>query len=263
MRLNSIVSGSGGPVLLLHGLFGSSGNWQSIAKRLALSFSVHSLDLRNHGASPWFADMSYPAMAADVAEYMRHHGLDRAALVGHSMGGKVAMELALSTPDLVASLLVLDIAPSAYDRAHDHILDGMLAVNIRGLRSREEADMELSAAIPQPRVRQFLLTNLRRREDGSYAWRLNLEVIAAAYENLLADVGRGRRSDVAALFLRGGLSDHIGAPEERAIREAFPRARIETVPDAGHWLQADAPDAVVRAVEQIAGAPPTGAPPTP
>ncbi|MBP1678312.1 MAG: ybfF, partial [Bacteroidetes bacterium] len=160
MRLNSIISGSGGPLLLLHGLFGSSGNWQSIAKRLALSFSVHSLDLRNHGASPWFADMSYPAMAADVAEYMRHHGLDRAALVGHSMGGKVAMELALSTPDIVASLLVLDIAPSAYDRAHDHILDAMFAVNVRGLRSREEADMELSAAIPQPRVRQFLLTNL-------------------------------------------------------------------------------------------------------
>ncbi len=252
MRLNSIVSGSGRPILVLHGLFGSAGNWQSIARSLAPSFSVHTLDLRNHGASPWFTDMGYPAMAADVVEYMRHRGIEKAVLVGHSMGGKVAMELALSVPDSVEALLVLDISPSAYDRAHDHILEGMLSIDVQSVGSREKADAQLAAFVPEPRVRQFLLTNLRRKEGGGFAWRLNLQAIAATYERLLEDVGKGRRSEVAALFLRGGRSDHVGIAEERAILEAFPRARIETVPDAGHWLGADAPDAVVKAVEQLA-----------
>jgi esterase len=251
MRLHSHVSGSGRPVLILHGLFGSSGNWQSIARRLAPSFCVHALDLRNHGASPWFTDMSYPAMAADVAGYMSHRGVERAMLVGHSMGGKAAMELALSAPGRVESLLVLDIAPCAYDRAHDHILESMLSVNVGSVASREEADGQLAASIPDPRVRQFLLTNLRRKEGGGFAWRLNLEAIAASYERLLEDVGKGRTSDVVALFLRGGRSDHVGPPEERAIVDAFPRAKVETVQDAGHWLGADAPDAVVDAVRRL------------
>jgi esterase len=252
MRLNALVSGSGRPVLLLHGLFASAGNWQSIARSLAPSFSVHALDLRNHGSSPWFTDMSYPAMAADVAEYMRHRGIGKAMLAGHSMGGKVAMELALSAPDRVEALLVLDIAPPAYDRGHDHILEGMLSVDVQSVGSREEADAQLAAFVPEPRVRQFLLTNLRRKEGGGFAWRLNLQAIAATYERLLEDVGKGRSSEVAARFLRGGRSDHIGIAEERAILEAFPRARIETVPNAGHWLGADAPDAVVKALESRA-----------
>lgn len=251
MRLNSVVSGSGRPLLILHGLFGSSGNWQSIARRLARSFSVHALDLRNHGSSPWFTDMSYPSMAADVLEYMRHRGIEKALIVGHSMGGKVAMEMALSAPEQVEGLLVLDIAPSAYDRAHDHILDGMLAVDVPSLQTRDEADGQLAAFIPEPRVRQFLLTNLRRQGGGGYEWRLNLEAIAATYDNLLADVAKGRVSQAPALFLRGDRSDHIGPTEERAIMEAFPRAKIETVPDAGHWLGADAPEAVVGAAERF------------
>jgi esterase len=195
--------------------------------------------------------MSYPAMAADVVEYMRHRGVERAMLAGHSMGGKVAMEIALSAPGRVGSLLVLDIAPSAYAPAHDHILEGMLSVNLGSVASREEADGQLAASIPDPRVRQFLLTNLRRKEGGGFVWRLNLEAIAASYERLLEDVGKGRRSDVAALFLRGGRSDHIGPPEERAIAESFPQARLETVRDAGHWLGAEAPDAVVDAVRRL------------
>jgi len=251
MRLHSSVTGSGRPILILHGLFGSSGNWQSIARRLAPAFFVHAIDLRNHGASPWSPEMSYRIMAGDVAGYMRQRGLERPVLVGHSMGGKVAMELALSVPERVEALLVLDIAPSAYERAHDHILDGMLSVNVRALKSREDADRELSATIVEPRVRQFLLTNLRRTEGGGFAWRLNLDGIAAAYDSLLEDVGRGRSSQVAAMFLRGGRSDHIGIPEEQAILAAFPRARISTVPDAGHWIQAEAPDEVVKAVNDI------------
>lgn len=252
MRLNAIVSGSGRPILVLHGLFGSAGNWQSIARALSPSFSVHALDLRNHGASPWFTDMSYPAMAADVVEYMRHRGIERAVLAGHSMGGKVAMEIALSAPDRVEALLVLDIAPSAYDRAHDHILEAMLSIDPRILPGREEADAQLAAFVPEPRVRQFLLTNLRRKEGGGFAWRLNLQAIAETYERLLEDVGKGRSSEVAALVLRGGQSGHVGIAEERAILDAFPRARIQTVPGAGHWLAADAPEAVVTALESLA-----------
>jgi esterase len=253
MRLHSSVSGSGPVVIILHGLFGSSGNWRSVAQRLATSFEVHALDLRNHGASPWYTDMSYPAMAEDVREYMRFRGINAACVVGHSMGGKVAIELALATPQPVSGLLVLDIAPSAYERAHDRILEGMMAVEIRSVGSREEVDRRLAVFVPDARERHFLLTNLRRREDGGYAWRLNLESIASTYDGLLAEVARGRRSTLPALFMRGERSHHIGPAEVRAIMQAFPNARIDTVPEAGHWLGADAPDAVVEGVRRIAG----------
>jgi esterase len=196
--------------------------------------------------------MSYPSMAADVLEYMRRGGLAGGIVAGHSMGGKVAMELAFSARARVDGLLVLDIAPSAYDRAHDHILEGMLSVDVRSLQTRDEADRRLAPFIPEPRVRQFLLTNLRRRDGGGFEWRLNLEAIAATYDHLLAEVSKGRRSNVPALFLRGGRSDHVGPAEERAIMEAFPNARIDTAPGAGHWIGADAPDEVVAAAERLA-----------
>jgi pimeloyl-ACP methyl ester carboxylesterase len=239
----------GRPLVVLHGLFGSARNWATLARRFAEDRPVICADLRNHGASPWAEAMDYPTLAADLAALIDRRGLDRPAVLGHSMGGKAAMRLALDRPDAVERLVVLDIAPVPYGDRHSAYVEAMRAVPVDRLSRRTEADAYLAEAVPEAPLRAFLLQNLVS-SDGALAWRINLAAIAAAMADLVAwpDPPAGRTFDGPTLVLRGGASDYVGEAGEAAIARLFPAATVETIPGAGHWAHAEQPDAVFRKV---------------
>lgn len=238
-------SSEGQPLLILHGMLGNSNNWSTQSRRLAADFAVCTLDLRNHGSSPHAPDMDYQTMARDVLEFMDRHGVDKAHMLGHSMGGKTAMQLALQAPDRLLKLVVADIAPVAYggERGeHDEIFAGLSAIDLDKLQSRTQADGILANWVDDEIVRQFLLGNLLRREDGTFAWRINLSAIRDSYPLLRAAVSGPAPYTGETLFIRGERSDYILPEHESTIRELFPHASIETIAHAGHWLHAEKPD---------------------
>ena len=247
--LHYLDQGQGRPLVILHGLFGTLDNWQTLARRWATEagLRVVSVDLRNHGRSFHSPEHSYALMAADVLALFDHLPLGPdTTLLGHSMGGKVAMRLALDHPDRLARLIVFDIAPRFSNMAHqDDILAGLRAVKLAALTNRQEADAALAQHIDNVGTRQFLLKNLYRREDNSFAWRINLPVLAAR----LPAVGEATESTTPfmkpTLFIRGGLSNYITAEDKlHDIPTLFPNSQVATVPDAGHWVHAEKPDEV-------------------
>lgn len=242
VQLHHRVTGNGEPVILLHGLFGSLDNLNGVARRLAESRQVHALDLRNHGQSPHVSNMSYAAMAGDVLGYMDDQGLARAALLGHSMGGKTAMELALRHPDRVSRLIVADIAPVAYPRHHDSILAGLRAVTPSRIGSRREADAILADHVPELAVRQFLLKNLVRKGPDHFVWRMNLDVIERCYDRLVGGQDIDASYEGPVLFIKGGDSDYLQNRHRQTVERLFPRARLRVIPGTGHWLHAEKPD---------------------
>ncbi len=244
MILHAVEIGAGPPLVLLHGLFGRGANFGAVGKRLAATHRVIALDLRNHGQSPHGPGMDYPAMAQDVMETLRERGVSPCSLVGHSMGGKVAMSVALEAPDTVTRLMVADIAPVAYPPAFRAYAAAMLGMDLRPGLTRPEADRELAESVEDAAIRAFLLQNLVF--GAQPAWRIGLAEITAG----LPDIEGWRDPDTApfpgpVLFVAGAKSDYI-RPEYRApIRALFPRARFATLKGAGHWLHADNPDAFV------------------
>lgn len=212
VRLHHRITGEGKPLLLLHGLFGSLENLGGVNQRLQADWQIHGLDLRNHGRSPHTDTMDYPAMAEDVVAYLDEQGIDRASLLGHSMGGKTAMQVALGYPERVERLIVADIAPVTYHPRHDAILEGMKNLDLSSISSRADADRALKDYVEVPEVRMFLLKNLVRvpaeeKEDNpdSFRWRLNLPVIDACYQNL-ADAPEGEGPfDGPVLFVKGAI----------------------------------------------------------
>ncbi|WP_041532141.1 alpha/beta fold hydrolase [Pelobacter propionicus] len=241
MQLHHEIHGSGPPLIILHGLLGSGDNWRTMARWLAGRYRVFSLDLRNHGRSPHCDRMDYPAMAEDLRQFMEQHSLGRTILLGHSMGGKVAMRFALAWPEMVEKLVVVDIAPKPYGARHDDILRGLVALEPERFREREDIDLVLQASIPDPDMRLFLLKNLVRTPRGSFAWRINLESIVRNY-----DVISGWPVDVAscgvsALFMKGECSDYLRVADAGLVRDSFPRARLVTISHAGHWPHVEAP----------------------
>jgi esterase len=250
MILQSHDAGQGPPAIILHGLFGTASNFATIQKRLAVGRRVVTMDLRNHGRSPHDPAMDYAIMAADVLETMTSLGLEQAALVGHSMGGKVVMTAALRHPERVSRLLIADIAPVPYPPRYREIADAMLALPLEPGLTRAVADAALAPAVPDPAMRQFLLSNLRFGATPS--WRIGLSEIADALPAIEgwteAEAGQGVYAG-PTLVLRGERSDYI-KPEDRAtFRALFPAARFASLRDAGHWLHADAPDAFVATVD--------------
>ncbi len=240
-------SEQGPPLLILHGLFGSQSNWGWHSKQLAQHFAVYGVDLRNHGDSPHSDDMNYPAMAGDIRDLLQQLQLSPCHVIGHSMGGKVAMQLALDAGDLIRKLLVVDIAPVHYPSqagrdSHRAIIAAMGEMNLESLKSRAEADRLLTPAIPEHATRQFVLTNLQRSE-GHYAWRLNLDAIARNYDLLREAPQANAPFDKPTLFVKGAESNYITAAHQEAIQTAFPQARIKVIMQAGHWLHADKPQA--------------------
>ncbi len=241
-------------MISLHGLFGSQENLGMINRGLAESFRVHGLDLRNHGRSPHDEAMNYVAMADDVLEYMDDNQLENVHLVGHSMGGKVAMTVALKAPERVNRLAVIDIAPVTYwERRHDSILEGLSLMPLNRLKSRSEADGFLEAYEPEQGVRQFLLKNLYRDDQGNYRWRMNLPAIMTHYMEILA----GQQSDIGfandTLFIKGGESDYMLPEHRERVLALFPSASVRVIPGAGHWVHAQKPELVTRTLLRFLG----------
>jgi esterase len=247
------------PLVILHGLFGTLDNWQTLARRWAeeAGLRVISVDLRNHGRSFHSPEHSYALMAQDVLALFDYLALDPSQLnlLGHSMGGKVAMCLALGYPQRLAQLLVLDIAPRFSNMEHqDDIVAGLQAVDLSTIQNRQQAEAALAQRIPQVGVRQFLLKNLYRREDNSFAWRINLPVLTASLAAVGEEIDSAQPFLKPTLFLRGGKSDYI-TPEDKlvSIPMLFPNSQVVTVPDAGHWLHAEKPDEVFGLVKNFVG----------
>lgn len=237
------------PLLIAHGLFGSARNFNTLGRRLATDRRVVMVDMRNHGNSPWAEEMGYPAMAGDLAEAVGRLCGNRAAVLGHSMGGKAAMALALTRPELVEALIVVDIAPIAYAHTHLSYVQAMRAVDLSRISRRSEADPMLADAVPDPMMRSFLLQNLVV-EDGAARWRLNLPVIEREMPALTGwpDDWPHASHDGPALFLRGGASDYVPPESRPVIERLFPAADLQAVEGAGHWLHAEKPAEFLAAV---------------
>ena len=238
------------PVLLAHGLFGSGKNLGGLARRLAATRRVVSVDMRNHGDSPQDPDHSYPALARDLAEVIEAQG-GQADVLGHSMGGKAAMMLALTHPALVRRLVVLDIAPYGYDHSQTDLIDAMEALDLSGLRLRSEADARLARQVAEPGVRAFLLQSLDLKSDPP-RWKLNLPALRDQMPLLVGWPEAPKASFTGpALFLAGALSDYCGPPQIAAIKDYFPQADIRVIPGAGHWLHADRPAEVADLITEF------------
>jgi esterase len=254
VTIHAKQAGEGEPLVLIHGLFGSLENLGGIARLLAEDFAVHSLDLPNHGRSKHTSAMSLASMAADVLAWMDEQGLEQAHMLGHSLGGKVAMEVALTHPERVASLVVVDIAPVTYSPHHNDVFKGLLAVDPAQIESRAEADKALKPYVPELPVRSFLLKNLVKEPDGGFAWRMNLPVINQEYEQLIAANRADARYPGPTLFVKGGDSHYIQEKHREDIISRFPQAAVRIVPETGHWLHAEKPELVARLVKRFVAA---------
>jgi pimeloyl-ACP methyl ester carboxylesterase len=247
MRLNVIDTGEGPPVVLLHGLFGSARNFGSVQRTLSPLFHVIAMDARNHGASPHETGMRYTTLAADVIETLDALNIERAAVIGHSMGGKTAMMLAVMAPERVGRLLVADIAPVPYQHANDLVADALRAIPLHAGLTRPEAEAALAHATPLASVRTFLIQNLQFGPQPH--WRIGLDEIAAAIADLEGWQTPAGSYSGPTLFVSGARSDYM-LPEYRPIiRALFPTARFVSVKNAGHWLHADNPAGFLSVVE--------------
>lgn len=242
VMLNYDVSGqpTAPAIVLIHGLFGDLDNLKSISRALSDTYYVINVDLRNHGQSPWTETMAFSDMAADVLAVLDTLNLNNAHILGHSLGGKVAMELALHYPSRVRSLIVADIAPVSYDPSHNTILNALAAMNLEHVDSRQSADKILAESIKELGVRQFLLKNLRKTDTG-WVWRMNLKALHHCYPELIGAPSAELVYSGPVLFIRGGRSDYIQAQHKNAIVSRFPHAQSKTINDTGHWLHAEKP----------------------
>ncbi len=236
------------PLLILHGLLGASGNWHTLSRSVfGERFAVYAIDQRNHGRSPHAGAFDYPTLADDVRDFLDQHEIEQAHLLGHSMGGKTAMQMALAYPERTQTLIVADIAPKAYPPHHLPLLEALAALDPSAYESREAIDEALAEEVPSRPVRQFLLKNLAY-EDGRYAWQMNLPAIREGYDAISSAIEAGGCFGSPTLFLRGEESDYVAEEDLGAIRKLFPEAKLETIKGAGHWLHADQPDAFGEAV---------------
>jgi pimeloyl-ACP methyl ester carboxylesterase len=247
MELYYREMGQGQPLVILHGLFGFSDNWQTHAKRLSEYYRVILVDLRNHGHSPWSDDFSYTLMAEDVEALFRSLGLSKVILLGHSMGGKVAMHFAQRFPSSLEKLIVVDIGVKSYPQHHDHIIAGMHAIDLETIKVRSEAEAILKQHIDSDGVRQFILKNLYWKEKGQLAWRMNLPILEAKMTEVLAEVPESEVM-LPTLFIRGELSGYILDEDIAELEERFPDSQLVTITGAGHWVHAEAPEEFLDAV---------------
>ncbi len=246
MDLNFKEFGDGDPVIILHGLFGTSDNWQTLAKQLAEDYTVFIVDQRNHGRSPHDSEFNYQLMAEDLEYFMRDKWIDEARIVGHSMGGKTAMQFALNYPKKVTQLAVVDIGVQQYTGGHEAIIDALLGLDLKNVESRKDADAKIGATIKEYGVRQFLLKNLTRTKDGQYKWKMNLPVIHRNYQKILDAISSENTYDGPTHFIKGENSKYLDLDKVDDIRKLFPKATFEEVKMAGHWVHAEAPEDTLR-----------------
>jgi pimeloyl-ACP methyl ester carboxylesterase len=254
---------SGPPLVIVHGLYGSSDNWVAIARGLSDRFEVWVVDQRNHGQSPHSAVHDYHSMREDLRQVMDSQGIKKAVLIGHSMGGKTVMSFAEAWPERVQALVSVDIAPKSYRNLalvsrtaanHSSMIDAMMQLDLTKIQSREDADRALAASIGSERIRSFLLKNLRRGNGDGFSWRINLEALSGNLEAIFEGMDReairtrGGITGFPALFISGGNSDYIRVTDLPAIRDIFPTAEIVTIPGAGHWVHAEQPELLVKTI---------------
>lgn len=243
--------GEGSPTLILHGLFGRRRNWQAIQKRLADDTHIITADLRNHGDSPWDDTMTYEAMAEDIAALIKSLDAGPAVVVGHSMGGKAAMALALSEPDLVSGLMVVDIAPVPYDHEYGPYIDAMRCVPLDKLSRRSDAEAYMETVISDRSIRAFLLQNLGQ-ENGGIAWQVNLDAIENGLPDILDFPGAlGDPYEGPTLILRGGNSDFVLDEHHPKIEALFPMVTHDVIENAGHWIHAEKPAEVIDQIKSF------------
>jgi esterase len=247
MKLFFRKAGEGAPLVILHGLFGSSDNWFTLSKVFAESFTVYTIDQRNHGQSPHTDDFNYRLLTEDLEEFLTENKIEDAIVIGHSMGGKAAMNLAIKNPSLISKLIVVDIAPKSYPVHHDQILEGLTAIPLATLSSRNEADKILSEFVPEIDVRQFLLKNLSRNSEGKFEWKINVSAI----ENHIEEIGQGMQYEGVftkpTLFIKGARSNYFKPGDDELILKLFPAAKMEIL-DTGHWVQAEKPQEFTQTV---------------
>ncbi len=254
MELYHREMGRGEPLIILHGLYGSSDNWINIGKALSETYRVYLVDQRNHGHSPHSHKHNYYVMVDDLLEFIQSQGLEKVNLLGHSMGGKTALYFAVAHPEMVQKLIVVDIAPTPYQMLtktnpqalnHLNIMNALYNLDINHISTLKEADNQLAATIPYQRVRQFLLKNLKRNRDGSFRWLLNISAIRNELPAILdgLDPEKYRNNNASfsfpVLFIKGELSEYIQAEHKDAILKIFPHANIQTIEGAGHWVHAE------------------------
>ena len=249
MELNYIKSGSGYPIIILHGLFGMLDNWKTIARSLEEKFTVYLIDQRNHGKSPHTPEHSYQLMADDLSVFFTHHQISKAHIIGHSMGGKTAMQFALQHPEKVNKLIIVDMGIKRYPGGHDSIFDALQSIDLKTIHSRKDAEILMADKLSDITVQQFLLKNLSRNVNGSYRWKFNLEALSANYDDeILAPVKVLNTFTGDVLFVRGENSKYIVNEDWDDIQKVFPNAILKIVEDSGHWVHAEQPEAFLHIV---------------
>ncbi len=240
------------PIVILHGFFASSRNWRQIARQLGEKYHVLVPDLRNHGASPHTALMDYPHMAADIYDFLDHRGFNDATVIGHSMGGKAAMWFALHYPERVDDLIIVDIAPVSYRHSFDQLIDAMIGLPLEDLSNRKQAEDYLSDAIPELSFRQFLLQNLVL-QGNEYAWKIDLDIFKKTAPNIISfpEIKPPGKITKKVLFVTGSESRYILPDYSDDVYSLFPAAVMEKIPEAGHWVHAQAPQAFLRVVNEF------------
>ena len=250
--LYSKIEGAGKPLLILHGFLGMSDNWKTLGTQFAeLGYQVHMLDLRNHGRSFHSDEFNYEVMMEDVVAYCKFHSLTAISIIGHSMGGKIAMFLATNHPELVDQLIVADIGPKYYKPHHQDILSGLNAVDFSQKPDRNQVEEVLKNYIPDFGTRQFLMKSLYWKEPGQLAFRFNLDSFNANIEQIGTALPEEKIFKKDSLFIRGGSSKYILDTDFEEIKSHFPRAVLETIPNVGHWLHAENPKLFFEIVQQF------------
>lgn len=266
MKLFYRKFGQGVPFVIIHGLYGSSDNWVTIGRALSAHFEVWLLDLRNHGRSPHSDNHNYDVMTADLLEFLNDHQLEKPVILGHSMGGKTAMNFAFYYPSRLSALIIIDIAPKSYlfsielesdTLNHKKIMEGMLSFDFKGISHREQLDKLFTSSFKSAQIRQFLLKNVKRNDDGTFGWIINLNALfnnlnaildgIAANPNTIGEPIRG----FPVLFVKGGESQYITPDDNDQIKRIFPYADMVTILGSGHWLHAEQPELLIKSIYQF------------
>ncbi len=251
MRLNFKSFGEGEPVIIMHGLFGMLDNWKSFAKKLSENYTVYIIDLRNHGKSPHEPGISYSLMAQDVIEFLEAEWIYEARFIGHSMGGKVLLQLVEEYGDYITSAIVVDILPIQYKGGHQTIFDALLSAPVRSSDQRSQIEDHLATYIQEKSVIQFLMKNLSRDPNGGFRWKMNLTEIHKHYAEILAPISFTEIIDVPTLFVKGTKSDYVPAAAYEELSKQFETPSLISVEDAGHWIHAEKPDQLYNIVTEF------------